>query len=65
VATEQETLAVAAKSILDYDVTKAEEIAKEGLASGIDPITMLEKGFILGITEMVTFLIRERYGYRN
>lgn len=49
---EQEILAAAAESVLKYDVAKAEEVAKEGLASGIDPVVMVEKGFIPGITEV-------------
>ena len=49
---EQEILAAASESVLKYDVAKAEEVAKEGLASGIDPVVMVEKGFIPGITEV-------------
>lgn len=49
---EQEILAAAAESVLKYDVAKAEGVAKEGLASGIDPVVMVEKGFIPGITEV-------------
>jgi len=52
VANEQEILAAAKKSIMDYDVAKAEEIAKEGLAGGVDPVAMVEKGFVLGIVEV-------------
>lgn len=51
-ANEQEILAAAKKSILDYDVAKAEEIAKEGLAGGVDPVAMVEKGFVPGIVEV-------------
>ncbi len=51
-ANEQEILAAAKKSIMDYDVAKAEEIAKEGLAGGVDPVAMVEKGFVLGIVEV-------------
>lgn len=51
-ANEQESLAAAKKSILDYDVAKAEEIAKEGLAGGVDPVAMVEKGFVPGIVEV-------------
>lgn len=51
-ANEQEILATAKKSILDYDVAKAEEIAKEGLAGGVDPVAMVEKGFVPGIVEV-------------
>ena len=51
-ANEQEILAAAKKSILDYDVAKAEEIAKEGLTGGVDPVAMVEKGFVPGIVEV-------------
>lgn len=50
--TEQETLTAAAKAVIDYDVTKAEEVARSGLDSGVNPVTMLEQGFIAGITEV-------------
>jgi len=52
VANKQEILAVAKKSIIDYDVAKAEEIAKEGLAGGVDPVAMVEEGFVPGIVEV-------------
>ena len=51
-ANEQEILAAAKKAILDYDVAKAEEIANEGLASGVDPVALVEKGFVPGIIEV-------------
>lgn len=51
-ANKQEILAVAKKSIIDYDVAKAEEIAKEGLAGGVDPVAMVEEGFVPGIVEV-------------
>jgi trimethylamine corrinoid protein len=52
VAKEQEMLAAAKKAIIDYDVVKAEEVAKEALASGVDPVVMIEKGFTAGIAEV-------------
>jgi len=52
VTKEQEILAAAKKAIIDYDVVKAEEVAKEGLASGVDPVALIEKGFVLGIAEV-------------
>jgi len=52
VANEQEILAAAKKAILDYDVAKAEEIAKEGLDAGVDPVALVEKGFVPGIVEV-------------
>jgi len=52
VANEQEVLAAAKKAIIDYDVDKAEEIAKKGLADGVDPVALVEKGFVPGIVEV-------------
>ena len=49
---EQETLAAAKKAIIDYDVDKAKEIANEGLAGGVDPVALVEKGFVPGIVEV-------------
>jgi trimethylamine corrinoid protein len=51
-ANEQEMFEAAAKTILDYDVAKAEAIAKQALGGGVDPVALLEKGFIAGITEV-------------
>jgi len=52
VANEQEILAAAKKSIVDYDVEKAAEIAQQGIDCGIDPVKMVEKGFVPGIVEV-------------
>ena len=52
VAKEQEILAAAKKAIIDYDVVKAEEVAREALANGINPVTVIEKGFTAGIAEV-------------
>lgn len=49
---EQEILAAAKKSIMDYDVEKAEQVAREGLAAGVDPVALIEKGFVPGIAEI-------------
>ncbi len=51
-AKEQEILAAAKKAIIEYDVAKAEEVAKEALAAGVDPVAMVEKGFVPGIVEV-------------
>ena len=48
----QEILEAARKAIIDYDVAKAEEVAKEALASGVDPVVLIEKGFTPGIAEV-------------
>ncbi len=49
---EQEIMAAAKQSIMDYDVEKAEQVAKEGLAAGVDPVALVEKGFVPGIQEI-------------
>jgi len=49
---EQEILAAAKKAILDYDVEKAKQVAKEGLDAGVDPVALVEKGFVPGIQEI-------------
>lgn len=49
---EQEALEAARKSIIDYDVEKAEEVAKQAVANGIDPVALVEKGFTPGIAEV-------------
>lgn len=51
-AGQKEILEKAKQSIIDYDKAKAEEVAKEGLASGIEPVTLINEGFVLGITEV-------------
>ena len=52
VAKAQEILAAAKKAIIDYDVAKAEEVAREALASGVDPMVLIETGFTAGIAEV-------------
>ncbi len=42
----------AAESILNADAEAAEEIAKESLDKGIDPLDMIENGFTEGISEV-------------
>ena len=49
---EEKTLRAAEQAILDYDVSRAEQVAREGLASGLDPALLLEQGFIKGITQI-------------
>lgn len=51
-AEEQRVLVAAEKAIMDYDVAKAEEIAREGLAAGVDPVALIERGFIPGIIKI-------------
>jgi trimethylamine corrinoid protein len=42
----------AAQSIVDFDAAAAEDIAKRGLAEGIEPGELVNKGFVVGITEV-------------
>jgi trimethylamine corrinoid protein len=39
-------------SILNYDKGKAEEVAKKGLAAGLDPVEFITEGFREGITQI-------------
>ncbi|MFC2164419.1 B12-binding domain-containing protein [Acidobacteriota bacterium] len=39
-------------AILNYDTEKAVEVAKRGLAEGVDPIAFITKGFREGITQI-------------
>lgn len=47
-----ELLKEAENAILRHDESKAEEIAKRGLAEGLDPIEFITKGFRIGITKI-------------
>jgi len=60
VAKEQELLEDAKRAIIDYDKDKAEEIAKEALASGLAPNTVITEGFVPGITEIGNLFDRGR-----
>ncbi|MBN1221781.1 MAG: corrinoid protein [Candidatus Aminicenantes bacterium] len=42
----------AEQAILDCDIAKAVDVAKEGLAEGVDPIEFITKGFREGITQI-------------
>jgi len=42
----------AKQAILNHDRDKAEEVAKRGLAEGIDPVEFITKGFREGITQI-------------
>lgn len=42
----------AERAILDYDRRKAEEVARQGLAAGLDPVEFITKGFREGITQI-------------
>jgi len=51
-AGQKEVLEKAKQSIIDFDKGKAEATAKEGLSSGIGPATIINEGFVHGITEV-------------
>jgi len=57
---QRELLDEAKKAIINYDKSKAEEIAKRGLASGIKPYAMISEGFVPGITEVGDLFDRGR-----
>jgi corrinoid protein of di/trimethylamine methyltransferase len=48
----QKTLEEAAKAITSGDAAKAAELAKRGLDEGIDPLKLLDQGFVPGINEV-------------
>ena len=48
----EEFLKEARKSIRDADKGKAQELAKQAIAEGIDPLEVINKGFRAGITEV-------------
>ena len=48
----ENTLAEAAKAITNGDAAKAAELAKRGLDEGIEPLKLLDQGFVPGINEV-------------
>ena len=48
----EKTFAEAAKAIVDGDAENAANLAKRGLDEGIDPLTLLDQGFVPGINEV-------------
>lgn len=42
----------AAKSIIDADKAKAEELAKSAIAAGMDPLEVIDEGFSVGIAKV-------------
>lgn len=42
----------AAKSIIDADKAKAEEVAKSAIAAGMDPLEVIDEGFSVGIAKV-------------
>lgn len=50
--TKEEFFREAKQTIINHDRDKAEEVAKRGLAEGIDPVEFITKGFREGITQI-------------
>jgi trimethylamine corrinoid protein len=48
----EKTLAEAAKAIINGDADKASDLAKQGLDEGIEPLDLLDQGFVPGINEV-------------
>ncbi len=48
----EKTLEEAAKAIIDGDAANAADLAKRGLDEGIEPLTLLDRGFVPGINEV-------------
>jgi trimethylamine corrinoid protein len=48
----EETLAEAAKAVTNGDAEKAADLARRGLDEGIEPLTLLNQGFVPGINEV-------------
>jgi corrinoid protein of di/trimethylamine methyltransferase len=48
----EKTLAEAAKAVINGDAEKAADLAKRGLDEGIDPLNLLDQGFVPGINEV-------------
>jgi len=46
------TLAEAAEAIISGDAKRAAEVAKRGLDEGIEPLALMDKGFVPGINEI-------------
>ncbi len=51
-ADEKAILDKAKQAIIDYDKAKSEAVAKEALAAGVSPSTVINEGFVPGITEV-------------
>ncbi|NIO05561.1 MAG: dimethylamine corrinoid protein 3 [Proteobacteria bacterium] len=50
--TKEEIFEGARKAIVERDVERAEELARRGLAEGVDPMELMNSGFIPGISEV-------------
>lgn len=49
---EEQLIKEAAKSIIDADKAKAEELAKSAIAAGMDPLEVIDEGFSVGIAKV-------------
>ena len=58
------TLADAAKAIVAGDADKAADLAKRGLDEGIEPLKLLDQGFVPGINGLVNFLAKASFLFR-
>jgi trimethylamine corrinoid protein len=50
--TKEEIFEKAQKAVLEFDAKGAEELARHGLSEGIDPLELLDRGFIPGIVKV-------------
>ena len=41
-----------AQSIIDGDVDAAEDLAKQAIVSGVDPLAAINQGFVMGVNEV-------------
>ena len=48
----QELFEKMAQSIIDGDDVAAEELAKEAIAAGIDPLEAITKGYVVGVNQV-------------
>ncbi len=48
----EKTFEAAAKTVIDGDADKAADLARQGLDQGVEPLILLEQGFVPGINEV-------------
>jgi len=48
----EEIFSAAQKSIMEYSAKEAEDVAKRGIKDGIEPMELMNKGFIPGISQV-------------
>ncbi|MBN2205944.1 MAG: corrinoid protein [Candidatus Aminicenantes bacterium] len=54
-------LALMRSSVIDGDAGRAEQLARDGLAAGLDPLEAIEKGYAAGIQEVGTLWEQGEY----